>query len=207
MLPPDHLDAKLTADGVTLSWGATTPNIPDNSGARFIYRLYRRDSKTSQDAVAGEVPLSSGEATLTDHGFEWEKTYEYRATVVTVIAQANGEQREVEGDDSPAIRVVTNDVFPPTTPSGLQAVFSGPGQQPFIDLVWAPNNEPDLAGYNVYRSEGGVQAQRVNRELLKSPAYRDNEVSTGHQYTYSVSAIDVRGNESGRSEEASESVP
>lgn len=105
------------------------------------------------------------------------------------------------------MRVVTHDVFPPATPSDLQAVFSGPGQQPFIDLVWAPNTEPDLAGYNVYRHEAAGAPGKLNSDLVKSPAFRDNAVVPGHEYSYSVSAVDLRGNESPRSEEAIENVP
>jgi hypothetical protein len=39
------------------------------------------------------------------------------------------------------------------------------------------------------------------------PAYRDAQVVSGKRYFYLVSAVDLRGNESGRSEEASENVP
>jgi hypothetical protein len=203
---PDQLQAKLTADGVNLSW-APTPAPGTVSSLRFVYRIYRRESGATQDSIAGEVPVSSEPPALIDRGFEWEKTYDYRATVVTVVAQTNGAEQQVEGDDSAPVRVIAHDIFPPATSTGLQAVFSGPGQKPFIDLVWVPNNEADLAGYNVYRSEAGSQPKKINQEPLKAPAYRDTQVSLGHQYTYSVSAIDVRGNESPHSEEASESVP
>ena len=98
-------------------------------------------------------------------------------------------------------------MFPPATPSGLQAVFSGPGQKPFIDLIWAPNTDPDLAGYNVYRHVPGTQPAKINAELIKAPAFRDSTVIPGNQYSYSVSAVDVGGNESPHSEEASEGVP
>jgi len=43
--------------------------------------------------------------------------------------------------------------------------------------------------------------------LVKSPSFRDTQVQAGHTYTYSVSAIDLRNNESAKSEETSESVP
>ena len=48
---------------------------------------------------------------------------------------------------------------------------------------------------------------KVNAALVKSPSYRDSAVGSGKTYTYSVSAMDVRGNESRRSEETSEPVP
>src|SRR5262249_20392278 len=112
-----------------------------------------------------------------------------------------------EGDDSPTVKVFADDVFPPGVPAGLQAVFSGVGQQPFVDLIWTPGTEGDLSGYNIYRHEEGGQAIRINAELVKTQAYKDDSVQPGKKYFYSVSAVDVRGNESGRSEEASEQVP
>jgi hypothetical protein len=46
----------------------------------------------------------------------------------------------------------------------------------------------------------------MNFELVNTPAFRDSNVVPGHSYFYSISAVDVRGNESSRSEEASETV-
>jgi hypothetical protein len=203
---PQNLHARLTAEGVLLAWDTVAPprEIP---GVRYAYRVYRRDVQTNKDSVAGEVQVS-GEAnpTFLDAGFESERTYDYRVTVVTLVDQACGPE-QVEGDDTSPVRVVAHDVFPPKTPFGLQAVFSGPGQKPFIDLVWAGNSEADLAGYNVYRHEAGSESVKINTELVKTPAFRDSEVVPGHQYFYSISAVDARGNESPRSEEASEAVP
>ena len=126
---------------------------------------------------------------------------------MSVVEAAGKSAVEVEGDDTPEVKVWAHDVFPPAVPSGLQAVFSGPGQQPFIDLVWAPVTDSDLDGYNVYRHEEGAAAVKVNSEPVKMPAFRDAHVAAGKTYFYSVSAVDLRGNESGRSEVASESVP
>lgn len=65
----------------------------------------------------------------------------------------------------------------------------------------------DLDGYNIYRHEEGARPVKVNAEPVKTPAYRDAAVVSGKNYFYSVSAVDVRGNESARSEETSETVP
>jgi fibronectin type 3 domain-containing protein len=105
------------------------------------------------------------------------------------------------------VKVFADDVFPPAVHSGLQAVFSGPEQKAFIDLVWAPVADVDLDGYNVYRREAGMAVVKVNVGLVKTPGYRDSNVVAGKGYFYSVSALDVRGNESARSEEAGEAVP
>jgi hypothetical protein len=173
-----------------------------------VFRVYRRPEGGQQQILAGELPAGSEpNLTLTDSSIEWEKTYDYRAEMVSVIAQENKPDVLIEGDDSPEIKVFAHDVFPPAVPSGLQAVFSGPGQQLFIDLIWAPVADVDLDGYNVYRHEEGAAPVKVNAEPVKTPAYRDTSVSSGKNYFYSVSAVDVRGNESARSEDASEAVP
>jgi fibronectin type 3 domain-containing protein len=124
-----------------------------------------------------------------------------------VVSEDGKPERLIEGGDSPEIKVFADDVFPPAVPSGLQAVFSGPGQAAFIDLIWAPVPDVDLDGYNVYRREEGSAARKINAAAVKSPAYRDADVVSGKRYFYSVSAVDVRGNESARSEEVGESVP
>ena len=97
--------------------------------------------------------------------------------------------------------------FPPAVPTGLQAVFLRVGQSPFVDLIWSPDTEADLAGYNVYRREENGEPAKLTSEPVKAPASRDRNEQSGKQYFYSVSAVDVRGNESARSEEASERVP
>jgi len=207
--PPGDLAAELTGDGVVLTW--TSAGEAQNPSLQFRYRIYRRDEASGKEAVAGEVPLGEpGAAHFTDSSFDWEKTYLYRITAVSIVKRLDSEV-QVEGDDTPPVRVVAHDVFPPAVPAGLQAAYSGEGQKPFIDLIWAPVTSADLAGYNVFRSEstGAEIATRVklNSDLVKSPSYRDSAVASGKTYTYSVSAVDVRGNESQRSEETSEPVP
>jgi hypothetical protein len=205
---PADFNARVTSQGVVLTWTGPLMSLPDPGTVWFSYRVYRRAEGSQQEILIGE--RSAGlekDLTLTDQSFEWEKTYYYRATTYTVIAEQGKPEVTIEGDDTPEARVFADDVFPPAVPSGLQAVFSGPGQQPFIDLIWAPVTDADLDGYNVYRHEEGAAPVKVTSAPLKMPAFRDVQVVSGKKYVYSVSAVDVRRNESARSEEASESVP
>ena len=211
--PPSDLYAELTGDGAVLTWTSAgqSQNVPP--GVQYRYRIYRRDESSGKDAIAGEVPVPSiepGPVHFTDSSFEWEKTYLYHITAVSIVKRPDSEV-QIEGDDTPPVRVIAHDVFPPSVPAGLQAACSGEGQKPFIDLIWAPVTNADLAGYNVFRSEtNGAEvriAVKLNSELVKSPSYRDFAVASGKTYTYSVSAVDVRGNESQRSEPTSEPVP
>ena len=203
--PPADLAVQLNEDGALLTWtGAPAPS----PGAQFRYRIYRRDESSNKETLAGEIPAGSAGPTQFLDGLEWERTYLYRVTPVSIVTRQQGEV-QVEGDDSPTVRVVAHDVFPPAVPTGLQAVYSGEGQKPFIDLIWAPVTSADLAGYNVYRKDAASSAPalKVNAELVKTPSYRDSAVSAGKTYIYTVSAVDVRANESAKSEEASETVP
>jgi len=222
-LPPFlNFAAEVTAQGVRLSW--TLPPATDKAPAfRCLFRIYRRLEGSLAETRIADLdlphclatpaatpgtpqgqPEEAAPVSYLDQSFEWEKTYHYHGTVVSVIGERG---MEVEGEDTRDAKVFADDVFPPAVPSGLQAVFSGPGQQPFIDLIWAPVADVDLDGYNVYRHEEKAAPVKVNAELVKAPAYRDASVASGKSYWYSVSAVDVRGNESGRSEEASERVP
>lgn len=205
--PPSNLQSQVTAEGIQLTWTAAS-NPPEISGLHFVYRVYRQETGTHTEIVAGEVPVANQPApSFLDRDIEWEKTYVYRLSIATLVSESNGSEQQVEGDDSPPITVFAHDVFPPATPTGLQAVFSGPGQKPAIDLVWSPDTDADLAGYNVFRHEEGMPPAKINTQLVKSPAFVDTNVAAGHTYFYSVSAVDVRGNESAHSEEASETVP
>lgn len=206
--PPPDLQEQVTAQGIVLNWANNIPAVGPHEPIHYLYRVYRREQGEQQAKLVGEVQGGSNpRVSVTDTTFEWQKTYDYYVEAVTVIAEPNQPEVQVEGEDTPATTAFANDIFPPAVPSGLQAVFSGPGQQPFIDLVWAPETDIDLAGYNVYRREEGTAATKINSELVKTPAYRDTNVVSGKRYVYAVTAVDVRGNESALSGEASEAVP
>jgi hypothetical protein len=207
--------ARITATGVLISWRC--PETAEGQrGIKYLFRVYRRLESSSnwikvEDVDATRCAEGAGErekaTSFLDQTFEWEKTYAYRATVVSVVEARGTSAVEVEGEDSAELKVFAHDVFPPAVPTGLQAVFSGPGQQAFIDLIWTLVSDADLEGYNVYRHEAGAAPIKLNSETVNTPAFRDAQVMPGKTYFYSVSAVDQRGNESGRSEEASESVP
>jgi hypothetical protein len=204
--PPAHFAAHLTAGGVILSW-TQVPEPSPVTGLHYRYRIDRREENGKRDIVAGEVPLEAHELNFVDHNFDWEKRYSYHANVVTLIRREAGSEAQVEGDDTPEVSIFTHDIFPPGVPSGLQAVFTSENQQLFIDLIWNANTDADLVAYNVFRREDGGPGIKINDDLVKLPAFRDVNVSAGKKYYYSVSAVDIHGNQSARSQEASESVP
>ncbi len=86
---------------------------------------------------------------------------------------------------------VTIDTQPPASPQGLVAI----GRDKRVLLSWESNNEPDLAGYRIYRSDTPLTgySQVAETELTEMD---DLSVETGRQYYFRVTAMDLAGNES-----------
>jgi hypothetical protein len=207
LAPPSGFHLSLSALGVEISW--MCPPAPSSlpPDVRYQLRVYRSEEGSMATTQVAEADPFNCQRPLLDQSFEWEKTYLYHADVATIVTVSGKPEIQVEGDDTPQVQIVTHDVFPPATPSGLQAVFSGVGQAPAIDLSWDPDTEADLAGYYIYRREDGGRAVKLNSEPARTSAYRDDQVQSGKKYFYSVTAVDVRSNESPHSEEANEAVP
>ena len=212
--PPANFFTKATASGVLLSWAALPLQPPDTDALQHLIRIYRREQNSEKDLMIGALPISTTQ--FLDSSFEWGKTYIYHATVVSIIKTgpcSNGgkaaecKTEYVEGDDNPDVSLFAHDIFPPATPTGLQVVFGGFIDHPIMDLVWNPDTDADLAGYNIYRQEHSEGWSKINSELAKTPAYHDSTVEAGKTYTYSVSAVDLRGNQSAQSSSAHETVP
>lgn len=201
------VSAVANAEGVTLSWTAEAPRQSRLRSAHQL-RIERASAGAAESATIATVPYETGTATYVDKNAEWEKPYQYRVIPVTQVLSLDGRLlSEFTGEPSQAITITPRDTFAPKAPSGVQAVFSGIAAQASIDLTWIPNEESDIAGYNVYRQEGSAAAVKVNTSLVQTPAFRDARVRAGSEYSYLVTAVDARGNESPKSEPAKESVP
>lgn len=209
-LPAKGLHSELDAHGVYLIWENEIENPP--ASLRFDYRVYRSEkgaaARVAVPYLRGLIHTKEGERwTGVDTSIEWEKTYSYWITPITKIYSPDGKLiGEIEGEDSAPIAVVTHDVFPPAVPEGLLTVVNRIPGKKFIDLLWAPNMEKDLAGYNVYRREADGQIKRVNPAPITMLSYQDTDVAPGHNYFYCISAVDIRGNESAKSPEITQAL-
>lgn len=87
-----------------------------------------------------------------------------------------------------AFKVDSVDV-PPAAPTGVEAV-AGDGS---VTITWNAVNDPDLSGYNVYRTDADLP---LNPNPLTTLNYEDHAVVNGSSYTYYVTAVDLSGLES-----------
>ena len=132
-------------------------------------------------------------------------TYTYVAQRVETLTLA-GHSLEMRSAPSPVATFTYHDVFPPKPPTGLVTIPGGGfGEPPSIDLSWDANLEPDILGYNIYRSSGGDFAKQ-NEAPIAVPSFRDLHVEPGQQYSYRVTAVDQRQNESAPGASATESL-
>jgi hypothetical protein len=196
------LTAAVTENAVELAWPA--PVSASGGEAVASYHIYRGELDANSPASAKwkNPPLLLAPAqsnSYRDTFFEFGRTYVYAVRSVTIV---DGDP--IESDDSAPAIVTPRDTFPPAVPRNVVAAVlpTAAGGQ-MVDLSWAINVEPDLAGYRIYRSEKeGEPGAALRSELLASPAYRDLSVLSGHRYWYSLTAVDRAGNESGRSDAA-----
>ena len=213
--------AALKESAIELGW--TAPRQETAAGGGIAgYRVYRGELPAGAAVPSGEiadtlklkmsVPLALvGPApgnSFRDTDFTFGTTYIY--VVRTVEDQ---QSQPVESSDSAPLILTPKDIFPPAAPQRLvavpmrneQATGNGGG---VIELSWDINQETDLQGYYVYRSEQpGTTGERITKSLLLTPTFRDNNAMPGKQYTYRVTAVDRSGNESQLSSPVTAAVP
>jgi hypothetical protein len=161
-------------------------------------------SPAPQEQTLEMTGKDQGEAL--DRDAALDHTYQYSVQRVVALA-LEGHTFEVFSAPGDTVTIDARDVFPPRTPTAVQAIADP--QARAIDLSWAPNTESDLAGYVVYRRDTAPSAPavRVSPSGEAAPSFHDASVLFGHRYAYSVSAVDRDGNESPRSAETEESLP
>jgi hypothetical protein len=64
-----------------------------------------------------------------------------------------------------------------------------------IELSWTRNTETDFRGYNIFRSVDNASFEKI-ASFVEKPTFSDSKVEAGKKYRYTVSAVDLTGNES-----------
>lgn len=129
-------------------------------------------------------------------------SYRYIAQRIQQVT-LGGRTIEIASSPSAPAETAYRDVFPPPVPTGL--VSAADSASKAIDLDWTPDVDPALAGYIVYRRAIGTSQtpQRVSPpgKPITTSSWSDTTAAPGQRYAYSVTAIDLSGNESQRSPE------
>ena len=100
----------------------------------------------------------------------------------------------LESPKSSVLRIPSQDFTPPEPPSGL-SIEVGDRSSGNARLSWDASPSADLSGYRVYR-QGEEGPRSPVTALLFAPAFEDRTLPQEGVFSYSVTAIDLSGNES-----------
>ncbi|PJI94214.1 pectinesterase family protein [Luteimicrobium subarcticum] len=168
--------AATAADGsARLTW--VPPTDADLAG----YRVYRSTGSVTATPSALVATLGAVDS-WKDSGLVDGTTYHYLVVSLDTLGNASA---------GAALDVTSADTVAPAAPTGVTAV----GGEAKVTLSWPASTESDLAGYHVYRD-----GERADATLVSTPRFTDTGLVDGTSYRYTVTAVDVFGNESSRSD-------
>jgi len=194
---------EVSEDAITIAWQPPVANIdgstPVNLLGYNVYRVTGQDSESSQPI--NDAPISGTQ--YEDRNFKFGETYRYTVRAVSLGTEGG----QVESVNSNSISVSPIDTFAPSAPASI-TVAAAPGR---LSIFFPANPEPDIAGYNIYRSSDPDLPKeswnKLNPALLTRTTFQDEKVESGRRYYYYLTAVDQAGNVSPFSEVVSETVP
>ena len=166
--------------GATLEWEDNAE--PDVSG----YAVYfARNDSGPFTRLAWLIPDSRYTDIRTGDG----TTYYYAVSAINSWG--------LESPKSAVAEVASTDVTPPQPPTGLR-LLSADRAAGRARLEWNVSTGEGIRGYRLYRQDGEGPSTPITA-LLFGARFEDWTLPTEGDFTYSVSAIDLFGNESGPS--------
>jgi hypothetical protein len=181
--PPSNFIATIDEQGIHLTWQPVTSDIfgrPFREGS-INYNIYRGTNANFAPLEAINTD-SIAETTYTDTTAQNGQAYYY-----FVRAHQDDQKKQQESAPSNVILIFAQDTFPPTAPQELNVVSAREG----MVLIWAPNPEKDIAGYNIYRSlKSGSEYEKINKDLVRETTYSDTTAKPREKYYYVITAVD-----------------
>lgn len=195
-LPPQEVQSALYQDRIEIHWKEPERNIDNSSPAKVKgYHIYRRKEGELFSRLNSSVIK---ENKFSDTDFLFGETYYYM-----VRASLTESPPFWESAGSGTTEVLAEDIFAPQAPSGLISVAG----EDFVSLSWDINKEKDLQGYKVWRKEEGQEEYiLLTPQPIQENIYNDYAVEKSRIYHYAITAQDINGNESEKSETLSEEI-
>ncbi len=163
-----------TASSLSFSWNPSTDNVQV-----YKYKIYRNSR---------EVTTVNGTSS-SDSGFPANSTYIYTVSALDAAGNESAQSNSItftSGTGSTS----TADTQAPTVPQNLK---TSAATQTAIQLLWTVSTDNvGVSGYHVFRN--GAEIGKISGNT-----YSDSNLIANTQYSYSVSAYDLAGNQSGKS--------
>ena len=172
---PTSLTATATSSSVmNLAWGASTDNVGVSG-----YQLFRN----------GTLLVTTGSLTYSDSGLTAGTQYSYTVKAYDAAGNVSTSSNTATSSTLPSgVMTGGTDSIAPTMPSPLTATATSSST---VALAWvASTDNVAVTGYRILRN--GAYLTTVT-----STSFSDSGLSSSTTYTYSVSAFDSAGNQSG----------
>jgi predicted small lipoprotein YifL len=179
---------------IKLKWSKPESNLSDKKIANISgYNVYRKVI-TAEDTDKKADFAQLNKSTVLREYYEDNDTgidgdYYY---YVTTTSSAT-----VESDPSKIASIKITDIFPPEAPQNLVAFK----HKDHLFLTWERITERDLSHYKIYRksSRSGADDFQTIAEKVDDNYFKDTKIAKETTYSYYVTAVDVKGNESKKS--------
>ena len=198
--PMDRLRATPAAGGgVALRWQPEQ----GGSGDRVLLRVIRGGGSRPETLAVEQTASDTGGANDAGARPGVEQSYTvFRTRIVTA-----GRQQLTLNSAQTTVTVAANALPPPpAAPTGLEGVVNTLGA-PEVDLVWQASDEPGVAGYIVYRAEGGGASAAITPQPIHAFSFSDTAIHPGVRYRYRVAAVNANGTAGPMSAEIERGIP
>jgi hypothetical protein len=208
VLPVTDLTVKRENKLVTLKWKRPQTDAAGNTAANFAgYNVFRKIEPFKQEQEPGqESQISPGSqpyfkqvnnANVLTEYFEDNDTgtngsYSYYVSAIIT--------KDIESAPSKQVTIRVSDVYPPEIPANL-VCFKAVDH---LYLSWRDVTDKDFSHYRLYRRTSTSSEFNLIADKLSDTRFKDTTVRKGRTYIYAVTAVDMKGNESEYSNEASE---
>ncbi|MEE4311793.1 MAG: fibronectin type III domain-containing protein [candidate division KSB1 bacterium] len=184
--PPQIASYSREDERVHLSWHANS----EKDVAKYVVH-YGATSGTYDHTADAGLSLSYVSPVLTR-----DKTYYFTLTATDTAGNVSDYSAEV------SLYIPDPDLSAPDAPQ----ILSHARNDRKVHLLWATNQEPDLAGYKIHL---GTQSGNFSTtyDLGLAVEYTTNDLVEGNTYYFVVSAYDTVGNMSDYSNEVNEYIP
>jgi len=190
--PPVELEATNDRRRVTLSWHYPVDRTDIRNRYSVQFNVYRIHPETGEPERLNDRIIFRNFA---------EEDYRFTFSVPSL----NTEERlfvkalDVTRRESGRSETLSFDVVDRTPPSIIRNVNARVTHDDNIRVTWPVSVDPDVAGYNIYRSKNVTgEIELLNDELIDilATVYIDTTVVGRNSYFYRISAVDESGNES-----------
>ena len=196
---PTGLSFTVTQKELKINWQAPKANLNGSQPANVLgYNLYRKNE--TEVIKVNKTPLL--QPTLIETQFQFNAKYQYFVRTLSLPRTGAPASEVIESNSSEILTVIPKDTFPPTAPGSITIASRGG----LVSIFWPASSEPDVIGYNVYRSDDEKVWTKITARPITTITFSDKQVKANQKYFYQITAVDNAGNESPRSETLSETV-